>query len=215
MDKVLEKLIESFPDLKNSIPEIIKAYEDILSCYDHGGKLLLCGNGGSASDCEHIAGELLKGFTLKRKLPRAMRDEFIKQGADETFADNLQGALPAISLVNQTAFSTAFLNDVNPWFVFAQQVYGLGKEGDVLLGISTSGNSKNIINAAIVAKQKKMRVIVLTGKDGGKLAAVSDIAIRVPAGETYRVQEYHLPVYHALCEMIERHYWKEEALGIL
>lgn len=215
MDKVLEKLIESFPDLKNSIPEMIKAYEDILSCYDHGGKLLLCGNGGSASDCEHIAGELLKGFTLKRKLPRAMRDEFIKQGADETFADNLQGALPAISLVNQTAFSTAFLNDVNPWFVFAQQVYGLGKEGDVLLGISTSGNSKNIINAAIVAKQKKMRVIVLTGKDGGKLAAVSDIAIRVPAGETYRVQEYHLPVYHALCEMIERHYWKEEALGIL
>ncbi len=215
MDKVLEKLIESFPDLKNSIPEMIKAYEDILSCYDHGGKLLLCGNGGSASDCEHIAGELLKGFTLKRKLPRAMRDKFIKQGADETFADNLQGALPAISLVNQTAFSTAFLNDVNPWFVFAQQVYGLGKEGDVLLGISTSGNSKNIINAAIVAKQKKMRVIVLTGKDGGKLAAVSDIAIRVPAGETYRVQEYHLPVYHALCEMIERHYWKEEALGIL
>lgn len=215
MDKVLKKLIESFPDLKNSVPEMIKAYEDILTCYDHGGKLLLCGNGGSASDCEHIAGELLKGFTLKRKLPWALRDEFIKQGADETFADNLQGALPAISLVNQIAFSTAFLNDVNPWFVFAQQVYGLGKEGDVLLGISTSGNSKNIINAAIVAKQKKMRVIVLTGKDGGKLAAVSDIAIRVPAEETYRVQEYHLPVYHALCEMIERHYWKEEASGIL
>ncbi len=210
MDRVLERLIESYPELGDSIPDMIKAYDNILDCYDRGGKLLLCGNGGSASDCEHIAGELLKGFTLKRRLPGAVRDEFARYGADETFADNLQGSLAAVSLVNQTAFSTAFLNDVNPWFVFAQQVYGLGKQEDILLGISTSGNSRNVINAAIVARQKKMKVIALTGKNGGKLDVVSDVTIKVPAEETYRVQEYHLPVYHALCEMIERHYWTEE-----
>lgn len=209
MDIVLERLIKSYPKLERNISEILKAYENIIDCYDKGGKLLLCGNGGSASDCEHIAGELLKGFMLKRKLPEGLRGEFIKHGADEAFADNLQGSLPAISLVNQTAFSTAFLNDVNPWFVYAQQVYGLGKEGDILFGISTSGNSPNIINAAIVAKQKKMKVIGLTGKNGGQLEMVSDIIIKVPAGETYRVQEYHLPVYHAICEMLERYYWKE------
>lgn len=210
MDGVLERLLESYPDLAGNVPEIRKAYETIVDCYDSKGKLLLCGNGGSASDCDHIAGELLKGFMQKRRLPGELRDEFVKYGADETFADNLQGALAAVSLVSQTAFSTAFLNDVNPWFVYAQQVYALGKEKDVFIGISTSGNSENVINAAIVAKQKKMKVIVLTGENGGKLGEISDIAIKVPARETYRVQEYHVPVYHALCEMIERHYWKDK-----
>lgn len=207
MDIVLEKLMNHYPDLKENVPEIAEACKSIIQCYDCGGKLLLCGNGGSASDCEHIVGELLKGFTLERRLPEKVRRELVKQGADETFADYLQGALPAISLVNQPAFSTAFLNDVNPQFAFAQQVYGLGRKGDILLGISTSGNSVNVINAAIVAKQKKMKVIGLTGRSGGRLQRFCDIAIKVPAEETYRVQEYHLPVYHALCEMIECHFW--------
>lgn len=205
---IMERLICSYPELEGSSREITAAYHLIIECYDYGHKLLLCGNGGSASDCDHIAGELLKGFTSKRELPEELRTEFIKQGADETFIENLQGSLPAISLAGQTAFSTAFLNDVNPWFVFAQQVYGLGQAGDVLLGISTSGNSENIINAAIVAKQKGIKVIGMTGKNGGELQNYSDVMIKVPAEETYRIQEYHLPVYHAVCEMVEKYYWK-------
>lgn len=207
MERILSKLIENYPELEANVPEIMEAYHMMIECFDRKHKLLLCGNGGSASDCDHIAGELLKGFTLKRALPETLKEAFVQHGADERFAENLQGALPAISLVGQAAFSTAFLNDVNPLFVFAQQVYGLGKQGDILLGISTTGNSENIANAAIVARQKGIKVIGLTGYDGGKLGQLSDIVIKVPAKETYRIQEYHLPVYHAICEMIERHYW--------
>lgn len=208
MNNIIEKLIRNYPVLEKNIPEIVSAYENIIQCYNAGGKLLLCGNGGSASDCEHIVGELLKGFTMKRKLPDTLKAEFIKHGADEKFTDCLQGSLPAIALVNQSAFSTAFLNDVDPQFIFAQQVYGLGKQEDVLLGISTSGNSQNVINAAIVARQKKMKVIGLTGRNGGNLEKFCDIAIKAPAEETYRIQEYHLPIYHTLCEMVEHYFWE-------
>lgn len=207
MNKVLEKLITSYPELADNIPAIENGYQLMIRCYEQKGKVLLCGNGGSAADCEHIAGELLKGFTLKRKLPENLRAEFVAQGADEKFVDSLQGALPAISLAGHPAFSTAFLNDVDPLFVFAQQVYGLGKCGDVLMGITTSGNSQNVINAAIVAKQKGMKVLGLTGKNGGELERIADVIIKVPAQETYRVQEYHLPVYHALCEIVERYFF--------
>lgn len=207
MNKVLEKLIVSYPDLEDNVPEIINGYQLMIQCYEQKGKLLLCGNGGSAADCEHIAGELLKGFNLKRELPESLREEFIEQGADEKFMDSLQEALPAISLIGHPAFSTAFSNDVDPLFIFAQQVYGLGKCEDVLVGITTSGNSQNVINAAIVAKQKGMKVLGLTGKNGGKLEQIADVIIKVPAQETYRIQEYHLPVYHALCEMVEQYFW--------
>ncbi len=208
MKVILERLVKNYPELKNVVQGIMEAYDLLIHCYNHKGKVMLCGNGGSAADCEHIAGELLKGFMAKRQLPDNVREELIKQGADESFPDNLQGALPAISLVGQNAFSTAFLNDMNPDFVFAQMVYGLGVQGDVLIGITTSGNSDNVRNAAIVARQKGIKVIGLTGKDGGKLKKFCDVLINAPAEETYRVQEYHIPIYHAICEMVEKYYWE-------
>ena len=201
----LDLLIERYPQLLACKEDIAKAYALIETCYAHGGKLLIAGNGGSAADAEHIVGELMKGFKNPRKLPKEHADRLIAANPElgQTLAENLQGALPAIALDGHPALSTAYQNDCEPLLCFAQQVNGYGNDNDVFLGISTSGNSKNVLYAAVTAKAKGMKVIGLTGKKESKLSEMADVCIKVPETETYMVQELHLPVYHALCLMME------------
>lgn len=213
MDNVLIKhidiLVERYPQLTVCKGDIIRAYEILESAYSNGNKLLVCGNGGSASDSEHIVGELMKEFKLKRKIYVSQADA-LKQIDPEmgtVLAENLQGALPAICLTGHSSLTTAFMNDANADLVFAQQVNGYGKEGDVFLGISTSGNSKNVCYAAITAKSKNLKTIALTGQKESKLSALCDCCIRVPETETYKIQEMHLPIYHCLCLMLEEKFF--------
>lgn len=203
--KQLNILIERYPQLAVCKDDIARAYELIETCYAHGGKLLIAGNGGSAADAEHIVGELMKGFKNPRKLPKEYADRLVAANPEfgKTLAENLQGALPAIALDGHPALSTAYQNDCEPLLCFAQQVNGYGNSGDVLLGISTSGNSKNVLYAVVTAKAKGIKIIGLTGQKESKLSEMADVCIRVPETETYMVQELHLPVYHALCLMIE------------
>ena len=173
-------------------------------CYENGGKIMICGNGGSAADSEHIAGELLKGFNLKRELSDEDKSKF----EDKTVADNLQYGLPAISLVSQTGLMTAFMNDVSPENVFAQQVYAYASnENDVLIALSTSGNSKNVVNAVITARAKGIKTVSITGKSGGRLDSLCGVTIKTPSDRTFVIQEYTLPVYHALCAMTEAYFF--------
>ncbi len=199
----LTHLIERYPALAQMRGAIEQAYRLLEECYEKGGKLLVCGNGGSAADSDHIVGELMKGFYKQRMLPTEERKRFGEQG------EKLQGALPAIALTQHGALSTAFLNDVDPAMVFAQQVYGYGQGGDVFLGLSTSGNSANVVLAAKVAAAKGMKVITMTGRNGGKLKELSDVCMIVPAQVTADIQEYHLPVYHTLCAMLEEHFFPD------
>ena len=199
----LTHLIERYPALAQMRGAIEQAYRLLEECYEKGGKLLVCGNGGSAADSDHIVGELMKGFYKQRMLPEEERKRFGEQG------EKLQGALPAIALTQHGALSTAFLNDVDPAMVFAQQVYGYGQGGDVFLGLSTSGNSANVVLAAKVAVAKGMKVITMTGRNGGKLKELSDVCMIVPAQVTADIQEYHLPVYHTLCAMLEEHFFPD------
>lgn len=201
----ISHLIDRYPKLIVCREDIIRAYELLETAYNSGRKLLVSGNGGSASDSEHIVGELMKEFKLKRKVYRQQADALkqIDPELGQTLADNLQGALPAISLTGHSSLTTAFMNDAMPELVFAQQVNGYGKPGDVYLGISTSGNSKNVLYAAVNAKAKGLRVIGLTGEKESKLMKYADVCIRVPETETYKIQELHLPVYHCLCLMLE------------
>nr|WP_242942259.1 SIS domain-containing protein [Clostridium sp. USBA 49] len=207
----LNRLIERYPLLETVREDILKAYEITAESYRNNGKLLACGNGGSAADSEHIIGELMKGF-MKQRLIGKEEHEVIKSIIGEErgkhIASHLQGALPAIALTQHAALSTAFLNDVAPDMIFAQQVYGYGVKGDVLIGLSTSGNSVNIVNAVVVAKAKGLKTIGLTGEDGGKLAEICDVTIKVPARITPDIQEIHLPVYHALCCMLEEEFFE-------
>lgn len=198
-------LIDRYPKLIVCREDIIRAYELLEMAYSSGRKLLVSGNGGSASDSEHIVGELMKEFKLKRKVYRQQADALkqIDSELGQILADNLQGALPAISLTGHSSLTTAFMNDAMPELVFAQQVNGYGKSGDVYLGISTSGNSKNVLYAAVNAKAKGLKVIGLTGEKESKLMKYADVCIRVPESETYKIQELHLPVYHCLCLMLE------------
>lgn len=204
-DRYIEELIQRYPMLETIKTEIQTSYEILQDCFASGGQLLVAGNGGSCADADHIVGELMKGFVKKRCVPeefaRVLKALGNEKGSE--LAEKLQGGLPAISLGNHAALSTAFLNDVDGAMIYAQQIYGYGKPGDILLGISTSGNAKNIEYAAITARAKGMRVIGLTGKDGGRLAELSDVAMIVPETETYKIQELHLPVYHTLCLMLE------------
>lgn len=201
----LDLLIQRYPLLEVCREDIAKAYELMETCYAGGGKLLIAGNGGSAADAEHMVGELMKGFRNPRRLPKEYADKFIAVNSElgQTLAENLQGALPAIALNGHPALSTAYQNDCKPLLCFAQQVNGYGNAGDVLFGISTSGNSKNVLYAAVTAKAKGMKVIGLTGQKESKLSGIADVCIMVPETETYMVQELHLPVYHALCLMLE------------
>lgn len=201
----LNHLIDRYPKLLVCREDIVKAYELLETAYSCGRKLLVAGNGGSASDSEHIVGELMKEFKLKRKVFAGQADALksIDQELGDILAENLQGALPAISLTGQSSLTTAFMNDAMPELVFAQQVNGYGKTGDVFLGISTSGNSKNVLYAAVNAKSKGLKVIGLTGEKDNKLMTFADVCIRVPETETFKIQELHLPVYHCLCLMLE------------
>lgn len=203
-------LQQSYPELKECMPDIDHGIELLKACFKNDGKLLLCGNGGSAADCEHIAGELLKGFLSKRPLSEEQREALLAVGASKEFADYLQQGLPVISLTGHSAFATAYLNDVDGRYIFAQQVNAYGKKNDVLLAISTSGNSEGVCNAVLCAKAKKMKVIGLTGRTGGRLAQLADIAIKVPEDETYKIQEKHLPVYHYMCAKIERDFYESK-----
>lgn len=207
--KHVDTLIDRYPKLIVCRQDIIKAYEILEEAYTQSRKLLVCGNGGSASDSEHIVGELMKEFKLKRNVyvdqAEAMKAIDAEMGA--TLAENLQGALPAICLTGHSSLTTAFMNDANADLVFAQQVNGYGKANDVFLGISTSGNSKNVCYAAITAKAKGLKVIGLTGSKESKMTKLGDCCIRVPETETYKIQELHLPVYHCLCLMLEDHFF--------
>jgi len=214
LDEKLQKhvnlLMERYPALTVIREDLIQAYLLLESCFANGGKLLVAGNGGSAADAEHIVGELMKGFKLSRKCSAEYAEKLMTIDSDlgATLAENLQGALPAIALDGHLSLTTAYMNDCEPLVCFAQQVNGYGKEGDVLLGISTSGNSKNVLYAATVAKAKGIKVIGLTGVKDSKLAAMADVCIRVPQSETYMIQELHLPVYHCLCLMLEDHFFR-------
>ncbi|MBX3000323.1 MAG: SIS domain-containing protein [Caldilineaceae bacterium] len=205
MSRLLEQLVERYPDLQPAQVDIQAAIDLLINCYRSGGKLLICGNGGSAADCEHIVGELMKGFFLKRPLPVEMRrrliDAFPAEG--EYLADHLQGALPAISLVSQSGIISAFSNDVAAEMVFAQQVYGYGQPGDIVLGISTSGNSKNVIHALQVGRALGLSTLGLTGESGGQMKALCDVAIRAPFARVDAIQERHLAIYHVLCAAVE------------
>ena len=212
MEEQLNLLIERYPKLAVCKEDIKKAHELLEAAYSNGRKLLVCGNGGSASDSEHIVGELMKEFKLKRKVysEQATALKAIDPELGQVLADNLQGALPAICLTGHSSLTTAFMNDANADLVFAQQVNGYGKPGDVFLGISTSGNSKNVLYAAVNAKAKGLKVIGLTGAKESKLMKYADVCIRVPETETYKIQELHLPVYHCLCLMLEEKFFGEK-----
>ena len=205
----VDNLTTRYPKLVECKEDIIKAYEVLEMAYSSGRKLLVSGNGGSASDSEHIVGELMKEFKLKRRVysDQAAALKEIDSELGQTLAEGLQGALPAISLTGHSSLTTAFMNDAMPELVFAQQVNGYGKPGDVYLGISTSGNSKNVLYAAVNAKAKGLRVIGLTGAKENQLMKYADVCIRVPETETYKIQELHLPVYHCLCMMLEDHFF--------
>lgn len=205
----LDLLIERYPILEPVKGRIAKSFEILSDCYASGGKLIIGGNGGSCADAEHIVGELMKGFKLQRPLDVAMADALTEVDADlgAELAKQLQGGLPAVALSSHPALNTAFLNDVDGEMMYAQQVNALGKPGDVFLGISTSGNAKNVRYAAITAKAKGMKVVALTGKTGGALDALADVNMIMPSQETYQIQELHLPVYHCLCLMLEEFFF--------
>lgn len=210
LEKHIELLVKRYPILSNIKHNIIDAYLILVDCFTNDHKLLIAGNGGSAADSEHIAGELMKRFKVSRPVSEefANKLKFIDPARGEYLAKNLERGLMAIPLGANIALTTAYINDVDGIGVFAQQLYGLGRPGDVFLGISTSGNSNNIISATVVARALGIKVIALTGANGGELAQIADVAIRVPAVETYMVQELHLPVYHCLCLMLEDHFFR-------
>lgn len=209
IQKHVDLLVSRYPMLEACKDDIIEAYIVLKECYENDKKLLIAGNGGSAADSEHIAGELMKRFKILRRVP----DEFAKKLKEidlergEKLSRNLERGLMTIPLVAHESLTTAYINDVDGLGVFAQQLYGFGRPGDVFLGISTSGNSKNVMNATVVARALGMKVIGLTGALGGELATVSDVVIKVPETETYMVQELHLPVYHCLCLMLEDYFF--------
>lgn len=205
---ILTELLTRYPALQGNEQEIVAVYEILENCFAMGKRLYLCGNGGSAADCEHIAGELLKSFKKCRPLSSDLVEGLKKQGdRGQVLIESLEGGLPAVSLCGHTAFSTAFQNDRNPMYVFAQQVGVWGQSGDVLLTLSTSGNSKNCIYAATVAKAKNMQVVAMLGGNGGMLKELADASVTVPEKETFKVQELHFPVYHCLCAMLEEEFF--------
>lgn len=207
----LRELEQRYPALHACMPDVEKAAGLLVSCYENGGKVLVGGNGGSAADSLHIVGELMKGFVLPRALGQDIQEKLRSACPDmaQYCIENLQMALPAISLVSEAGLTTAYANDQAPDLAFAQQVLGHGKPGDIFWGISTSGNSANVVYAAGVARAKGMKVLGLAGETGGKLAALCDVCIRVPSRETFRIQEYHLPIYHALCLCVEEEFFGE------
>ena len=208
--KHIDTLIERYPQLASLKEEIIKSVDIIIKAYENQNKIMVCGNGGSAADSLHIVGELMKAFILPRKLTKEIKNALEKTSANPKYLqENLQMAMPAISLVNEVGLLTAYANDVAPDLNFAQQVLGQGKKGDILIAISTSGNSENVLYATEVAKAMEIKTIALTGQTGGKLKDLADITLNVPEKETYKIQEMHLPVYHAICLALEAHFYTQ------
>lgn len=208
MKEITQNFINEFfdrhPDLLPLQEQILQACDMVKTAFQNGNKLLLCGNGGSCADCDHIAGEFLKGFLLKRPVEHKLHQALAQYGdCGLDIANKLQMGLPAISLTAHAAAISAFANDVDPELVYAQQVLAYGKPGDVLIGISTSGNAKNVAAAVMTANALGLHTIGLTGKDGGKLAQLSELPLIMPQNETYRIQEEHLAVYHLLCAVVE------------
>src|SRR5574338_703715 len=206
----IEQLVSACPDISSCTSDIQSAFEILRDCYHNGGKVLTCGNGGSASDAEHIVGELMKGYLLKRPISEDVKSKLLTASPQdgEYLAAHLQGALPAISLVSQTSLTSAISNDTAADMVFAQQVYGYGRQGDVLVGLSTSGNSRNVIHAMQVANALGLHTIALTGPTGGMLKAICEVCICVPAENTPAIQERHLPIFHVLCAMLEEEFFE-------
>lgn len=209
VEDLLQNLVKRYPVLTGIRQPLFNAYEVIKKSYETGGKLLICGNGGSAADADHIAGELMKSFSIKRPvnpdIQGFLKDNYGKSGI--RLSEKLEGALPAISLSSHPALNTAFANDVDPDLIFAQQIVGYGNKGDTLLGISTSGNSTNVVFAMMAAKAKGLTVVGLVGRDGGEFVKHCDVLINVGGTKTPEIQELHLPVYHTLCGMLEVHFY--------
>ena len=197
---MINELIKRYPALESQKENLEKCVEILEDTYNKGGKILVCGNGGSAADSEHIVGELMKGFLSMRPVT----DDERKSLNNDEIADNLQRAIPAISLVSQSAIMTAYMNDVKPDMMYAQLAFGYATENDTLIGISTSGNSSNVVNAVLAAKAKGAKTISMTGVKDSKLSAISDVTLKAPETETYKVQELTLPVYHHLCASVEK-----------
>ncbi|MBQ8208886.1 MAG: SIS domain-containing protein [Clostridia bacterium] len=201
---IFEELFERYPELEACRDAVLDAHNMICNTYENGGCLFTCGNGGSCSDSEHIVGELLKSFKFKRKIDAELSEKLYEMGENgKALADTLEGALPAVSLCGHPALTTAFLNDTEPKMTFAQQLLGLGKKGDTLIVISTSGNSENCVYAATLAKAMGIFTIAMTGEKESKLSELCDVTIKAPENETFKIQEKHLPIYHALCAMAE------------
>ncbi len=209
MDYISE-LTQRYPVLAENENDIRLVCDTVIKCYESGGKLLICGNGGSCADAEHITGELMKGFLKQRPIPEEKKEKMTAAAPElESIGiEKLQVGLPAITLNSGVALTTAFMNDCEPDLIYAQEVLGLGKEGDVFLGISTSGNAKNVFAAAAVAKSLGLKTLGLSGRDGGRLKEVCDICVVVNETETFKIQELHLPVYHAVCATVEEHFFK-------
>ncbi len=210
VQKIFDELFQRYPSLDRCREDICAAYGLICETYRAGGTVFTCGNGGSCSDSEHIVGELLKSFKFKRKISASADSALRALGKEGTeLADTLEGALPAIALTSHPALTTAFLNDTEPTMTFAQQLLGLGRAGDLIISISTSGSSKNCVYATVVAKAKGMTAVALTGERESRLSELSDVTVRVPESETFKVQELHLPAYHALCAAVEETFFGE------
>ena len=210
LQKHIDLLLTRYPALEAAKDDIISAYLAMQSAYERGGKLLVAGNGGSAADSEHIVGELMKRFRLPRPLEASLVEKMkaVDPARGEALAKSLERPLPAVALTTHEALTTAFMNDVGGVDAYAQQLLGFARPGDVFLGISTSGNSENIMRAAVVAKALGLTVIGLTGRTGGKMAALCDVVVKAPETETYMVQEYHLPIYHCWCMMLEDYFFR-------
>lgn len=206
---MLNELLNRYPSLFTCKETIHQAAESLIRCYADGKKVMVCGNGGSCADADHIVGELMKGFLKKRPIKESLKNSMKEQypSLDANILDKLQCGLPTLSLCSLTALNTAICNDTDPNLIYAQSVFGLGNKGDVLICISTSGNAKTVCAAAQVAKALGILVIGLTGSTGGKLKEIADICICAPETETYKIQELHLPIYHYLCAAVEAHFF--------
>jgi len=211
VEGIWQGLAERYPVLKGCREDIMEAYHEMRESFARGVKLLICGNGGSSADAQHIVGELMKEFKLHRKVPEEFAQTCQRLYPGEGLEHGLQGALPAIAIGVNPALGSAYANDASPEMAYAQEVFGYGRRGDVLLGLSTSGNSQNVINAVKVAKAAGLRSIGLGGQGGGKLRELSDVYVALPKSETYLVQELTLPVYHAWCRMLEWAFWGKKA----
>ena len=206
-ERHIKELVSRYPVLESVAESLDKVYLALKICFVNDKTLFCAGNGGSAADAEHIVGEMMKGFLLRRPLNEVMRTSFRRQTGDDVLADKLQMGLRCISLISHPALNTAFMNDVDPSMIFAQQLFVLGRSGDAVIGITTSGNAENICNMFKTARARSITTILLTGSRQGKCEPFADLVIHVPESETYKVQELHLPVYHCLCAMLEENFY--------